>query len=136
MERYLNVFDNVHGNQGFGIRNAGFHPLDLCTVVNLAITKTYPKNKSRVFHVETTWKRPFPRRFNVEYTWCVCRVFKTTRHVTSYWSYFKYHFGQIQIKCQRRFSYSGESNDSKSKAVSYRTKYSRMDQENFGKGSL
>ena len=20
-----------------------------------------------------TWKRPFPGRFNVEYTWCVCR---------------------------------------------------------------
>ena len=28
----------------------------------------------RVFHVETTWKQLFPRRFNVEYTWCVCRV--------------------------------------------------------------
>ena len=31
-------------------------------------------NPTRVFHVETTWKRPFPSRFNVEYTWCVCRV--------------------------------------------------------------
>ena len=26
---------------------------------------------SHVYYVETTWKRPFPRRFNVEYTWCV-----------------------------------------------------------------
>ena len=25
------------------------------------------------FHVETTWKRSFPRRFNMESTWCVCR---------------------------------------------------------------
>ena len=25
------------------------------------------------FHFETTWKRSFPRRFNVEYTWGVCR---------------------------------------------------------------
>ena len=23
------------------------------------------------FHVETTWKRLFPRRFNMEYTWCI-----------------------------------------------------------------
>ena len=35
----------------------------------------YPTNTPRVFHVEKTWKRSFPRRFNVEeYTWCVCRV--------------------------------------------------------------
>ena len=32
-----------------------------------------PTNTSRVFHVETTWNRPFPRRLNVEYTWCVCK---------------------------------------------------------------
>ena len=30
------------------------------------------KNTPPVFHVETTWKRPLPRRFNVEYTWSVC----------------------------------------------------------------
>ena len=33
-----------------------------------------PTNKPRVFHVETAWKRSFPRRFNVEYTWYVCRA--------------------------------------------------------------
>ena len=33
---------------------------------------TSPTNTSHGFHVETTWKRPFPRRFNVESTWCVC----------------------------------------------------------------
>ena len=31
-------------------------------------------NRPRLFHIEATWKRPFPRRFNVEYTWCLCRV--------------------------------------------------------------
>ena len=28
----------------------------------------------RVFHVETTWRRTFPRLLTVEYTWCVCEV--------------------------------------------------------------
>ena len=32
-----------------------------------------PTKIPRIFNVETTWKRPFPRRFNVEYTLCVCR---------------------------------------------------------------
>ena len=36
-------------------------------------TGTYPSNTSRVFHVERTWK-PLQRRFNSEYTSCVCRV--------------------------------------------------------------
>ena len=30
-----------------------------------------PYNTPRVFHVETTWKRSLPRRFNVENTGCV-----------------------------------------------------------------
>ena len=30
-------------------------------------------NRPHVFHVEKTWKRPFPRHFNVEKTLCVCR---------------------------------------------------------------
>ena len=34
-------------------------------------------NTPRVFHVEAAWKRLFPRRFNVKYTWCVCRVLVT-----------------------------------------------------------
>ena len=34
-----------------------------------------PTNTLRGFHVETTWKRSFPRCFNVESTWCVCSVF-------------------------------------------------------------
>ena len=32
-----------------------------------------PTNTSRVFHVETTWKRTFSCRFNMEYMWCVCK---------------------------------------------------------------
>ena len=32
-----------------------------------------PTNTPRGFHVEMTWKQPFPRRFNVDSTWCVCR---------------------------------------------------------------
>ena len=35
---------------------------------------TYPTNTSRGFHVETTWKRSFLCRFNVESMWCVYRV--------------------------------------------------------------
>ena len=33
----------------------------------------------RVFHVETTWKHSFPCRFNVKYTWSVCRLFYKQR---------------------------------------------------------
>ena len=45
--------------------------------INIAETCFYtnnPTNIPRIFHVETTWKRSFPRRFNVDYTWCVYRV--------------------------------------------------------------
>ena len=34
----------------------------------------HPINITRIFHVETTWKRSFPRRFNVEYTCCICSM--------------------------------------------------------------
>ena len=43
----------------------------------LILTNTripFPTDTPRVFHVETTWKRTIPHRFNVEYTWSVCRV--------------------------------------------------------------
>ena len=44
--------------------------------VNFSIPNSsrYPTNIPSVFHVETTCIRPFPRRFNVEYAWCVCRA--------------------------------------------------------------
>ena len=41
-------------------------------------TRNNPTNTPRVFHVETTWKPSFPRRFNVEFTWCVRREQTTT----------------------------------------------------------
>ena len=48
---------------------------------NLDEKREYPTNASRGFHVEMTWKRPFPSRFSVESTWCVCRVvFKDIRN--------------------------------------------------------
>ena len=42
-------------------------------VTSARLTPGNPINTTRGFHVETTWKRSFPRRFNVESTWCVCR---------------------------------------------------------------
>ena len=45
----------------------------------LFVSKNSPANTPCVFHVETTWKRPFPDRFNVEYVWCVCRELTAKR---------------------------------------------------------
>ena len=39
-------------------------------------------SKPRVFHVETTWKMSFSRRFNVKYTWCVLRWYKYLKKIT------------------------------------------------------
>ena len=33
-----------------------------------------PTNKPRGFHIGTTWKQSFPRRFNVESMWCISRA--------------------------------------------------------------
>ena len=41
---------------------------------NNAGLKNIPYKYSCVFHVETTRKRSFTHRFNVEYTWSVYRV--------------------------------------------------------------
>ena len=45
-----------------------FNILELVSVLNFIFPTTIPLG----FHVETTWKRSFPRRFNVESTCCVC----------------------------------------------------------------
>ena len=42
-------------------------------------SKPYPTSTLHVFHVEATWKRSFPCRFNVEYKWCVCRDITTNQ---------------------------------------------------------
>ena len=44
-----------------------------------------PRNTPRGFHVETTWKRSFPRRFNVESTLCVCRDVSSEMRGTFWW---------------------------------------------------
>ena len=44
------------------------------SLVYFITIKRFPTNAPRVFRVETTWKRSFLRRFNVEYTLCVCMV--------------------------------------------------------------
>ena len=38
------------------------------------MTESLPTDTPRGFHVETTRKRSFPRRFNMESTWCVCSL--------------------------------------------------------------
>ena len=35
------------------------------------MNKRNPTNTPDAFHVATTWKRSFTRRFNMAYTWCV-----------------------------------------------------------------
>ena len=44
-----------------------------------------PTNTPRVFPVETTWKRSFPCRFYVEYTWSVCKKSKYEFSVMETW---------------------------------------------------
>ena len=41
---------------------------------NFPIEYAYALQTPRGFHVETTWKRFFPRLFNGKSTWCICRV--------------------------------------------------------------
>ena len=62
-EKYRAIYFEAYDNVINGIKER-FHQPDF------EIYK--PKNTPRVFHVETTWKLQFPRRFNVEYMWCVC----------------------------------------------------------------
>ena len=42
-------------------------------LLNLIYQGSFHYKHTMWFHFETTWKRSFPRRFNVEYTWGVCR---------------------------------------------------------------
>ena len=49
-----------------------FQPLIIFT--KSFILEKLPTNTPRVFLVELTWKRVFPRRFNAEYTRSVCRA--------------------------------------------------------------
>ena len=76
--RNLQVLDLRH-NKFKEVRASGHFPLfgrlfSSATIFILVLFLEFPTNTPRVFHVGTTWKRPFTRRFNVEYTWCVCGV--------------------------------------------------------------
>ena len=53
----------------------------------------FPRTIPRAFHDETTWKRSFPLRFKVEYTWCVCMVPTTV---------FKLIYKQIETNCKMK----------------------------------
>ena len=48
------------------------------TSTNLVALITPPTNTPGEFHIETTWKRTFPRRINVKYRWHVCRGARST----------------------------------------------------------
>ena len=71
----LNVIGNVlifhHVNSHF----IGFQKLP--HYIWNSFVSLYPINIPRVFRVKTTWKW-FPCPFNVEYTWCICRVCAAT----------------------------------------------------------
>ena len=72
-----------------------FYIFSLSTSENELGLLCVPTNTPRVFDVEMMWKRPFPRRFNLEYTWCVCRGLSLhTSPIVSMlgWFYFKINF--------------------------------------------
>ena len=48
---------------------------NLLFIMDVSISLLYSTNTPRVFLVETTCKRSLPRRFNMEYTRCVCMVY-------------------------------------------------------------
>ena len=49
-------------------------PLTVLLLADKNCIKFYPTNTPRILHVETTWKRLFPRLFNLQYMWCAYRV--------------------------------------------------------------
>ena len=61
-----------------GLLNKRSEMISKCRRLNKSPSMNFdislPTNTPRGFHVETTWKRPFPRCFNVQSTWCVCRA--------------------------------------------------------------
>ena len=46
--------------------------------------QSFRNQSAIVLHVETTWKWSFPRRFNVESTWCICRVICFANQTTGF----------------------------------------------------
>ena len=60
-------------------------------------------NTPHVFYVETMWKRPFPRRCNVEYMWCGCWeiVLETTLVLVFSFFFLKWWYLQVGILLNR-----------------------------------
>ena len=54
-----NIIRKIKKNYGT-VMMGSYEIINFCPIAN-------PTNTPRVFHVETTWKRPFSCRFNVEY---------------------------------------------------------------------
>ena len=54
----------------------------LSKLLTSTLSEVCPTNTQRVFHVETTWKRQFPRPFNVEYTWCIYEPHNTYKETS------------------------------------------------------
>ena len=67
---------NLASSFYFNVNQKQWHSSFSCSVSSLSLKtkESLPTNTPHVFHVETTWKRSFPSRFNVKYTWSVCRV--------------------------------------------------------------
>lgn len=61
--------NHFHAICKFGDNGTNLHPVSL-----LKARYHFHTNTPHRFHVDTTWKRPFPRGFKVESAWCVCRV--------------------------------------------------------------
>ena len=71
--RYPSLFSRKNALVKFVIFNCFFKEMISINVLFYVSDATimvpyleYPTNTPSGFHVETTWKRPFPRRFNVE----------------------------------------------------------------------
>ena len=74
----------------------------------------YPTNTPRVFPIEMTWKRPFRRRFNVEYTWFVCSVISVklaVRDVTQLKPRYLYKASKIQSAWDSRINLEFHENE-------------------------
>ena len=69
--------------------------------LRLCLLTNFPTNTLRVLHVETTWNRSFPRRFNVEYTVEFVPMFSFISIFFSILQYFWQNTGTLRKICQR-----------------------------------
>ena len=69
-----------------------------CSSNNNNGNTTIHANTPRVFHVETTWKRKFPHRFNMDYTWCVCKVSTANDNNLAFMQYYNSSVSRAQYE--------------------------------------